>query len=47
MWLEICLTIVAVAQVCNLLVGFARYHKDYQVEDEEEEMSEEVKRMFS
>jgi hypothetical protein len=46
MWLEICLTIVAITKVCNVLIGLARYHKDYQ-EEEEEEMSEGAKRMYN
>jgi hypothetical protein len=47
MWLEICLTIVAMAQVMNLFVGLAKYYKDYLEVEEDEEMSEEAKRMFS
>jgi hypothetical protein len=47
MWLEICLTIVAFSQVMNMLIGFAKYYKDYIVVEEEEEMTEEAKRMFN
>jgi uncharacterized short protein YbdD (DUF466 family) len=50
MWLEICLTVVAFSQVMNMLIGFAKYYKDYVEEEEEEEdepMSEEAKRMFN
>jgi hypothetical protein len=47
MWIEISLTIIAVAQVMNVLIGFAKYFKDYLEEEEEEPMSEEAKRMFN
>jgi hypothetical protein len=47
MWIEICLTVVAFSQVMNMLIGFAKYFKDYLEEEEEEPMSEEAKRMFN
>jgi hypothetical protein len=41
------MTIIAVAQVMNCLVGLVKFSKDYADDDEEEEMSESAKRMFS
>jgi hypothetical protein len=31
----------------NTLIGFAKYYKDYLEVEEEEEMTEDAKRMFS
>jgi hypothetical protein len=45
MLLEIVLIIIALIQLLRLLIEAMRYSKDYTYE--EEEMSEEVKRMFS
>jgi hypothetical protein len=47
MWLEICLTVVACAQMMNVLIALAKYYKDYLEIEEEEEMTEEAKRMFN
>jgi hypothetical protein len=47
MWLEICLTVVALAQVMNVMVSLAVYYKNFVEEEQEEEMSEEAKRMFN
>jgi hypothetical protein len=47
MWLEICMTIVAFSQIMNVMVALAKYYKDYLEIEEEEEMTEDAKRMFS
>jgi uncharacterized membrane protein len=46
MWIEICLTIICVIKLFNTFMYLVRFHKDYQEEEEDKEMSEAFKRMF-
>jgi hypothetical protein len=43
---EICLTIIAICCLMNTMLGLVKFHKVFG-EEEEEEMPEDVKRMFS
>jgi uncharacterized protein YdaL len=47
MWLEIMVTILTVIEFLNMLRGYACYFQDYLKPDEQEEMTENAKRMFS
>jgi hypothetical protein len=47
MWLEICLSVIAFSHVVSVMIGLAKYYKEWVEVVEEEEMTEEAKRMFN